>query len=194
MEPEISRKLFFDALRIRRVEERIVAVYSEWNMRCPVHLCIGQEAVSAAFGSALAEGDAVFSGHRAHGHYLAAGGNLKALWAEMCGKVGGCCRGKGGSMHLVDLPAGFWGSTPIVGGTIPVAVGAAFAFQMQGKDAVSVVFLGDGATEEGVFHESLQFAALKKLPVVFVCENNLYACQTSLAERQPPGREIFLLA
>jgi len=194
MTPEIRKKLFYKMLRIRRVEEKIVELYPEQEMRCPVHLSIGQEAVAAGVCGTLTPTDVVFSNHRAHGHYLAIGGNLNAFLAEMYGKATGCCQGKGGSMHLVDLSAGFMGSAPIVGGTIPVAVGAAFGAVMQGLNKVVVVFLGEGTTEEGVFHESLNFASLKKLPVVFVCENNFYSVYTGLEERQPAGREVYALA
>jgi pyruvate dehydrogenase E1 component alpha subunit len=142
----------------------------------------------------LTRDDYVLSNHRSHGHYLAKGGNLRAMMAEIYGKATGCCQGKGGSMHLVDLSAGFIGATPIVGSTIPIAVGTAFGTVMRGERRVSVVFLGDAATEEGVFHESLNFAALKKLPVVFVCENNLYSVYSPLSVRQPEGREIYRLA
>jgi len=192
--PDLRKQMFFNMLRVRRVEERIVELYPEQEMRCPVHLCIGQEAVATGVCANLASTDAVFSGHRAHGHYLAAGGDLKAFWAEMYGKVTGCCRGKGGSMHLIDLNAGFVGSTPIVASTIPIAVGAAFAAKMQGLSKVAVIFLGEGAAEEGVFHESMNFAALKQLPVIFICENNLYSVYTPLAERQPNDRQLSALA
>ncbi len=194
MTPELLKKLFFTMLRIRRVEEKIVELYPEQEMRCPVHLCIGQEAIASGVCAALNPTDAVFSGHRAHGHYLATGGDLKAFWAEMYGKVTGCCRGKGGSMHLVDLNVGFIGSTPIVASTIPIAVGAAFGSARQNLGKIVVVFFGEGATEEGVFHESLNFAKLKNLPIVFICENNLYSVYTPLTERQPPGREVYRLA
>lgn len=181
-------------LRIRLVEERIVALYPEQEMRCPVHLCIGQEAVAAGACAALGRRDYVFSGHRSHGHYLAKGGDLKAMLAEIYGKAAGCAGGKGGSMHLIDLEAGFLGATPIVGSTIPIAVGAAFGSTMRGEDLVTMVFLGDGAVETGVFYESLNFAALKKLPVIFVCENNLYSVYSPLQVRQPEGRPIAGIA
>ena len=194
MPPKLLKKLFFSMLRIRRVEEKIVELYPQQEMRCPVHLSIGQEAVATGVCAALTPTDAVFSNHRSHGHYLAAGGNLKAFLAEMYGKATGCCQGKGGSMHLVDLDAGFMGSAPIVGGTIPVAVGAALGATMQGLNQAVVIFFGEGTTEEGVFHESLNFASLKNLPIIFVCENNLYSVYTPLDERQPAGREVTALA
>lgn len=192
--PDLMKQMFFNMLRVRRVEEKIVELYPEQEMRCPVHLCIGQEAIATGVCANLTSTDAVFSGHRAHGHYLAMGGDLKAFWAEMYGKATGCCRGKGGSMHLIDLNAGFVGSTPIVASTIPIAVGAAFAAKMQGLNKVVVIFFGEGAAEEGAFHESMNFAALKQLPVIFVCENNLYSVYTPLAERQPPDRQLSVLA
>ena len=194
MPPELLKQLFFTMLRIRLVEEKIVELYPEQEMRCPIHLSIGQEAIAAGVCATLYPTDAVFSNHRAHGHYLAAGGNLKAFLAEMYGKATGCCQGKGGSMHLIDLEAGFMGSAPIVGGTIPVAVGAALGAVMQGLKKVVVVFFGEATTEEGVFHESANFAALKNLPVVFVCENNFYSVYTGMSERQPQGREVYALA
>jgi pyruvate dehydrogenase E1 component alpha subunit len=125
---------------------------------------------------------------------LAKGGDLKAMMAELYGKATGCSQGKGGSMHLVDLSAGFLGATPIVGSTIPIAIGVAFGSVMHGEQRVTVIFFGDAATEEGVFHESLNFAVLKRLPVIFVCENNLYSVYSPLSVRQPEGREIFELA
>jgi pyruvate dehydrogenase E1 component alpha subunit len=186
--------LHLHMVRIRLVEERIAKLYPEQEMRCPVHLCIGQEATAAGVCGALERRDWVFGTHRSHGHYLAKGGDLQAMVAEIYGKATGCCRGKGGSMHLVDLAAGFLGSTPIVAATIPTAVGAALASQMRGEDRVTVAFFGDAAIEEGVFHEALGFAVLRRLPVVFACENNQYSVYTSLAERQPAGRPICSLA
>ncbi len=190
---ETLLKLYRSMLLIRRAEEKIVELYPEQEMRCPTHLCIGQEAVSAGVCESLSQEDLVFSNHRAHGHYLAKGGSLKAMIAELYGKETGCSKGRGGSMHLTDLHANFVAATPLVGGTIPVAVGTAFASKLQGKKNISVAFFGDSAVEEGVFHEATNFAALHKLPVLFVCENNLYACQTHLKERQP-RREITKLA
>ena len=185
---------YYNMLRIRMVEERIADLYPEQEMRCPVHLCIGQEAVAVGVCTNLLKEDYVLSNHRSHGHYLAKGGSLKAMIAEMYGKATGCARGRGGSMHLIDLSAGFLGSAPIVASTIPIAVGAALGEKMRNKNIVSVVFFGDGAIEEGTFHESINFAVLKKLPVIFVCENNLYSLYSPLSVRQPERREIFMLA
>ncbi len=172
-------------LRIRRVEEALARRYREQQMRCPVHLCIGQEATAVGVVAALQTDDAVFSGHRAHGHYLAKGGDLPRMIAELYGRDTGCCAGRGGSMHLIDIDAGFLGSTPIVGGTVPLAVGAAWRARLQNTGQVTVVFFGDGCFEEGVLHESMNFASLHQLPVVFVCENNHYSVYTPLSERQP---------
>ncbi|MFZ5453717.1 MAG: thiamine pyrophosphate-dependent dehydrogenase E1 component subunit alpha [Thermodesulfobacteriota bacterium] len=194
MDAGTLKQLFYQMLRIRVVEEMIADLYPEQEMRCPVHLCVGQEAVSAGVCLNLTPDDYVLSNHRSHGHYLAKGGDLKAMMAEIYGKVTGCCLGKGGSMHLIDLPAGFLGAVPIVGSTIPMAVGAALGSTMLGEDRVTVVFFGEGATEEGVFHESLNFAVLKGLPVVFICENNFFSVYSPLSVRQPPGREIYRLA
>lgn len=183
---ESVRDLYSSMLRIRRVEETISRRYLEWQMRCPVHLSIGQEGVSSGVCLALKPTDWVFSGHRAHGAYLAKGGNLVAMLAEMYGRVTGCSSGIGGSMHLLDTRAGFMGAVPIVAATIPIAVGAAWGARLAGDNRVVAACFGDGAFEEGVMHEAMGFAVLHRLPVLFVCENNLYACQTSLAARQSP--------
>ncbi|MBI4394852.1 MAG: thiamine pyrophosphate-dependent dehydrogenase E1 component subunit alpha [Candidatus Omnitrophica bacterium] len=190
----ILQELYRRMLQIRKVEEKIAELYPEQEMRCPVHLCIGQEAIPVGVCANLLAEDCVLSAHRSHGHYLAKGGNLNAMMAELYGKKTGCSGGKGGSMHLVDIEAGFLGSTPIVGSTIPIAVGVAFASVSRGERRVVVVFFGEAAIEEGVFHESLNFAALKKLPVLFVCENNLYSVYSPLSVRQPNGREVYTLA
>lgn len=185
--------LLREMLRIRRIEEAIADRYAEQEMRCPMHLCIGQEAIAVGVCDALSNDDVMFSNHRAHGHYLAKGGSLNAMIAELYGRTTGCCGGRGGSMHLIDLDVGFLGATPIVGGTVPLAVGAAWAASLKEEKRVSVIFLGDGCFEEGVVHESLNFAALHKLPVVFVCENNRFSVYTRLNERQP-DRPIYKVA
>ncbi len=194
MEAETLKQLYYQMLRIRMIEEKIVELYPEQEIRCPVHLCIGQEAVAVGVCANLSGGDYVLSGHRSHGHYLAKGGDLKEMMAELYGKATGCSQGKGGSMHLVDLSTGFLGATPIVGSTIPIAVGVALGSVMHGDRRVTVIFFGEAATEEGVFHESMNFAVLKELPVIFVCENNLYSVYSPLSVRQPQGREVFWLA
>lgn len=167
------------------VEEKIVALYPEQEMRCPTHLSIGQEATAVGVSAQLKTSDLVFSGHRSHAHYLAKGGNLKSMLAELYGKVTGCARGKGGSQHLIDTACGFMGAAPILASTISVGVGAGWAAQMEGNGRVVVVYFGDGATEEGSFHEAMNFAGVKKLPVIFICENNLYSVHSALDIRQP---------
>ncbi len=184
MPPELKRQLLRAMLRIRRVEERIAELYAEQEMRCPCHLAIGQEAVAVGTCAPLVPGDTLFGTYRGHGLYLAKGGDLAALIAELYGKETGCTRGRGGSMQLIAPEAGLVCTSALVGGTIPMAVGAALSARYRGTRHVSVVVFGDGATEEGVFHESLNFASLKRLPVVFVCENNLYACYSHQRARQ----------
>lgn len=186
--------LYSEMLRIRLIEEAIADEYTKQEMRCPTHLCIGQEAIAAGVCNNLHIKDKVFSGHRAHGHYLAKGGDLNAFIAELYGCANGCSRGYGGSMHITDLDAGFVGSTPIVGGTIPLAAGSAWRSKLLGDDDISVVFFGDGCFEEGVLHESLTFAKLHQLPILFVCENNLYSVYTQLKERQSDSRSIAQIA
>ena len=181
-------------IRIRLVEEALANRYPEQQMRCPVHLSIGQEAVAAGVCAALEPRDRLLSTHRAHAHYLAKGGDLRAMIAEIYGKADGCTSGRGGSMHLVDLSVNMMGSTPIVGGTLPVALGFAFASWQAGTDELTAVFFGEGATEEGVFAECLNFAALKRLRVLFVCENNLYSVYSPLSVRQPPERDRGAIA
>ncbi len=182
---KLLSELYRSMLRIRRIEEAVADRYAEQQMRCPMHLCIGQEGIAVGVCQALRRDDAVFSNHRAHGHYLAKGGSVGGMIAELYGRATGCCGGRGGSMHLIDVDVSFMGATPIVGGTVPLAVGAAWAARLQGKDSVAVAFFGDGCFEEGVVHESLNFAALHKLPVLFVCENNNFSVYTPLLARQP---------
>lgn len=192
MKPDQLR-LLYSLLRIRRVEEALADRYAEQEMRCPMHLCIGQEVIAVGVCAALSLDDKVFSNHRAHGHYLAKGGDLNAMIAELYGRATGCCGGRGGSMHLIDLDVGFMGSTPIVGGTVPLAVGSAWAASLKRTNQVAVAFFGDGCFEEGVVHESMNFAALHKLPVIFVCENNDFSVYTHRNERQP-DRPIYRVA
>lgn len=191
-ENELNRSLLYQMLRIRQTQEKIAELYGEQEMRCPVHLCTGQEAVPVGVCHNLNTTDHVFSFHRSHGHYLAKGGSMKKLFAELYGKVTGSAQGKGGSMHLIDLESGFMGSTSIIAGTIPVAVGSALSSCMQGLNRVTVSFFGDAAIEEGLFHESVNFAVVHRLPVIFVCENNFYSVYAPLTVRQPQ-REIDTL-
>jgi len=177
-------------LRIRLVEESIADKYDEQKMRCPTHLSIGQEAISVGVCSNLSKEDTVLSTHRAHAHYLAKGGCLKSMLAEIYGKVTGCSKGMGGSMHLIDKSVGFLGSTAIVANTIPVAVGLALSIKIKQLKNISCVFFGDGAIEEGAFYESINFSIIHKLPVLFICENNFYSVYSGLEVRQPKGRKI----
>ncbi len=186
--------LYREMLRIRIIEEELARYYAEQEMRCPVHFCIGEEAVAVGICQALIPADTVMSNHRSHGHYLAKGGDLKRLVAELYGKASGCTSGKGGSMHLIDYNVNFLGAAPIVAETIPIAVGVAFSNKLKHRKSVSVVFFGDGATEEGLFYESLNFAALHCLPVLFVCENNLYSVYSRINVRQPASRKTYKVA
>jgi len=173
-------------LRIRTIELEIARRYHEGKMRTPVHLSVGQEAAAVGICAALKIRDQAVSTHRSHAHYLAMGGSLNAMIAELHGKDTGCSGGMGGSMHLVDRTCGFMGSTSIVGGTIPAGVGLAWAKKLRKEPGIVVVFHGDAAVEQGVWHESVNFASLHKLPVLFACENNSLSCFTHIAERQPP--------
>ena len=179
------------ASRIRAVEETIAQEYPNGEMRCPVHLSIGQELVSAVVGLNQQKQDTAVSSHRAHAHYLAKGGNLYRMIAEIYGKATGCCKGRGGSMHLIDLEVGFLGSSAIVGNSIPIGVGSGLTHKLNKSDALSFIFLGDGAIEEGSFYESVNFSVVQELPTVYVCENNLYSVYTGLNQRQPTERNIY---
>jgi TPP-dependent pyruvate/acetoin dehydrogenase alpha subunit len=181
---DIYSKLYRQLYRIRRVEEEIARVYPTNKIKSPVHLSIGQEAVAVGVCEVLRPEDVVFGSYRCHALYLAKGGDLRKMIAELYGKVSGCAKGKGGSMHLIDRAHGVMGASAVVATTIANAVGYAYAVKLQRRDAVVVSFFGDGATEEGAFHESMNFASLKALPIVFVCENNLYAIHTHLLQRR----------
>lgn len=182
---EVLKQLYKTMLRIRLFEDGIVELYAEQEMKTPVHLCIGQEAIAAGVCAHLKHEDHIFSTHRSHGHCIAKGMDMKPIAAELYGRSTGCSRGRGGSMHLTDPEYGIPGTTAIVGGSIPLAVGAALSAVKKAENRIAVAFFGDGATEEGAFHESLNYAALKRLPVVFVCENNFYATNSPLSARQP---------
>ena len=182
---DFERGLFRSMLRIRRIEEEIERRYHQDQMKTPIHLVIGQEATSVGCCAALDTADLLYSSHRTHGNYLAKGGSLTAMLCEMHCRANGCVGSRGGSMHLIDKGVGMAGTSAIVGGAVPIATGAALAAQMKGESHVVVVFLGDATTEEGVASESLNFATLKQLPVIFFCENNFYSVQSPLATRQP---------
>jgi len=190
MNKKILVKLFEQVFRTRSVEEEIAKRYKFGKMRCPTHLSIGQEGVSAALSLIMRKKDFAVSSHRAHAHFLAKGGSLKKMISEIYGKETGCSGGKGGSMHLVDLKSNFMGSTAIVGNTIPVGVGLGLSSIIKNKNQFSFIFFGDGAIEEGVFYESVNFAIVKKLPVIFICENNFYSVYSHLKVRQPKKRRI----
>jgi pyruvate dehydrogenase E1 component alpha subunit len=182
-------ELFRRMLRIRLIEEEIERRYHQDQMKTPIHLVIGQEATAVGACAALRTSDLAYSSHRTHGVYLAKGGDLKAMLSEMHCRANGCAASRGGSMHLIDFNVGMAGTSAIVAGSVPIATGAALAAKMQGSDRVVMVFFGEAATEEGVVSECLNFAALKRLPIVFFCENNFYSVQSPLAVRQP-AREL----
>lgn len=190
MNLQLGLRLLRHMRRIRAVEEEIAERYPAGKIRCPTHLSIGQEGVPAGIAECVKSTDFAVSTHRGHAHYLAKGGNLKAMIAEIYGKATGCSRGKGGSMHLMDLSVSFMGTSAIVGNSIPLGVGLALSAQIKGTDQISCIFLGDGAVEEGVFYESVNFSAVRKLPVLFICENNQYSVYSPLSVRQPNGRSI----
>ncbi len=171
-------------VRIRQVEERIAERYAEDRMKCPVHLSIGQEAAAVGACAHLEKSDVIYSTHRCHAHYLAKGGDMKKMIAEMYGKETGCAHGRGGSMHLIDASCGMYGTSAIVCGSMPLPVGAALAFKQRGERRVGVAFFGDAAVEPGVFHECMNFAVYHKLPVIFFCENNDYSTMARRFERQ----------
>jgi pyruvate dehydrogenase E1 component alpha subunit len=181
---EVLRWMHRRMVLIREAEEVIAHYYHEQEMRCPTHLCVGQEAVPVGLCAALRPDDYAFGTYRSHGIYLAKGGDLEAMVAELYGKVTGVARGKSGSMQLIAPEVGFLCASALVGGTVPQAVGAGLAIKLRHEDRVSVAFFGDAATEEGVWHEAMNFASLKKLPVIFLCENNFFAVYTHISERQ----------
>ncbi len=184
MDVAAVREKYRTMVRVRLFEERVAQLVETGEVRTPCHLYIGQEAIAVGVCAALEDRDYVWGGHRSHGHYLAKGGDLRAMMAEIFGKATGCSGGRGGSMHLVAPEVGILGTVPLVAATIPLAVGAGMAAKLRRDGRVSVAFFGDGATEEGPFHESLNFAALYRLPVIFVCENNFYASHMQLFERR----------
>jgi pyruvate dehydrogenase E1 component alpha subunit len=169
-------------IRIRRCEESLVEPILNGDVKCPVHLYSGEEAIAVGVCASLKQTDYVFGNHRSHGHYLAKGGAVGPMIAEIFGKKTGCSGGRGGSMHVIDPEVGMMGAAPIVGGTISLALGAALASRIRKDDRVSVSFFGDGATGEGVLYEALNFSALKNLPILFVCENNFYSTHLPIRE------------
>jgi len=187
-------KLYIKMLRIRKIEEKISSTYHEQEMRCPIHLSIGQEAIAVGVCENLNSKDKIVTAHRSHAHFLAKGGSLRGMIAELYGKETGCAKGLGGSMHLIDLKAGVYAAVPIVGSTIPIGTGIAWANKLKKNKDIVVAFFGDGATEEGVFFESLDFAALHNLPILFICENNEYSVYSHISKRQSSKRDIVKIA
>ena len=174
--------LYTEMLRINIIEESFVEPIKNQIIKTPAHLCVGQEAVAVGVCSQLNKTDYIYGNHRSHGHYLAKGGDLKKMISEIYCKETGCAKGRGGSMHLVDIDNGIMGIVPIVGGTISLATGTALSSKIKDDNRVTISFFGDGATGEGVLYESLNFAALNKLPIIYVCENNLYSTHLPLNE------------
>lgn len=189
---DFLNELYKTMLRIRLCEESIVTPILNREIICPCHLYSGQEAIATGMGASLTKRDYAFSNHRSHGHFIAKGGSIEEMFAEIYCRETGCSRGRGGSMHLIDPDVGMLGSAPIVSGTISMALGAALASFIKQEDRVTVTFFGDGATGEGVLYESMNYAALMKLPIIFVCENNLYATHMPIKECrvQKPIRSI----
>lgn len=183
MDDENLIELYKMMLKIRMVENRIADEYKYDEIKTPIHLSIGQEAIAAGVCIHLRKDDYIFETHRSHAQYLAKGGDLKKMIAELYLRKTGCSHGRGGSMHLVAPEVGILGSSAIVGGDIPLGTGTALASKLRKDDKVTVVFFGDGAVDEGTFHESLEFAALKNLPVVYICENNHYAINSAESQR-----------
>jgi pyruvate dehydrogenase E1 component alpha subunit len=175
---------------VRQVEEFISSMYQESTFRCPVHLSIGQEAIAVGVCSNLKREDKVISTHRSHAHYLAKGGDLASMFAEMMGKPSGCSLGRGGSMHLFDQKEGFFGSIPIVGSSLPIATGIAYAQKIGNKDQITVSFQGDAAFETGQFHESLNFVSSFNIPILIIMENNKYSTYSPIKDRQSLNMDL----
>lgn len=183
-------ELYRIMLTIRKVEQKIGDEYKNDEMKTPIHLSIGQEAISAGVCINLRKDDYVFGTHRSHAQYIAKGGDVKKMIAELYLRKTGCSNGRGGSMHLLAPEIGIFGSTAIVGGNLPLGTGTALASKLSNNGRVTAVFFGDGAVDEGTFHESINFAALKKLPVIYICENNAYAINSHHHQRHP-NRDIY---
>ncbi|MFI4987728.1 MAG: thiamine pyrophosphate-dependent dehydrogenase E1 component subunit alpha [Alphaproteobacteria bacterium] len=190
MSAEELRRLYRSVHRLRRTEETLAELYREQEMRTPTHFGIGQEAVASGVCEALKRDDVVYSHHRCHNHYLAKGGSIEGLAAELYGRETGCSRGRGGSVHLTARDKGFMVSSAIVGETVAVATGSALAFKMDGVPRIAVTFFGEATCEEGIIYECLNYASIRRLPVFFVCENNLYSTESPLSVRQPAGTDL----
>ena len=192
MKKQIYKKILENLILIRKTEELISREYDKNNFRCPVHLSIGQEGISAPINLIFNNSDLLVSSHRAHAHYIGKGCSVKKLLAEISGLVG-CSGGIGGSMHLTDKSKGFIMSTAIVANSIPIGVGLSLSQKLEKKKNITLIFFGDGATEQGTFYESINFAALKNLPCLFICEDNLYSVYSSLKERQPKRKLLKMI-
>jgi TPP-dependent pyruvate/acetoin dehydrogenase alpha subunit len=190
LSPNLEISLYRNMLRIRNAELALAELYKEKDIRTPTHFGVGQEGVAVGVCDALSKEDVVYSHHRCHTHYLAKGGSLLGIVAELYGREDGCSRGRGGSVHLTDRSVGFIGSSPILGQSAALAVGSALAFNMDGVQRVATAFFGDGACEEGVMYECFNYASIKKLPVLFVCENNFYGAESPLKTRQPEDTQL----
>lgn len=187
---ETEVQLYRQLIRVRHAEETLAALYKEKEMRTPTHFGVGQEAVAVGVCAALRKDDVVYTHHRSHTHYLAKGGSLLGLTAELYGREAGCSRGRGGSVHLTDRSVGMMGSSPILGEGIALAVGSALAFKMDGQPRVATSFFGEGTFDEGIIYECFNYASVNKLPALFVCENNFYATESPMEVRQPAGTEL----
>jgi TPP-dependent pyruvate/acetoin dehydrogenase alpha subunit len=187
---DLEINLYRKMLRIRNAEITLAELYKEKEMRTPTHFGVGQEGVAVGVCNALRNDDVVYTHHRCHTHYLAKGGSLLGLVAELYGREDGCSRGRGGSVHLTDRSVGLIGSSPILGQGVALAVGSALAFKMDGVKRVATTFFGEGTCDEGIMYECFNYASIKKLPVLFVCENNFYATESHLATRQPGGTQL----
>ncbi len=187
---QVQTRFYRAMLRIRRTEEILADEYRQGTMRTPTHFGIGQEGPAVGVCEALESRDVAYSHHRCHTHYLAKGGSLLGLVAELLGREDGCSRGRGGSVHLTDRRVNFLGSSPILGQAMALATGSALAFKMDGAPRIAVAFFGEGAFDEGSAYECLNYASVRKLPVLYVCENNLYATESPLSVRQPEGTDL----
>lgn len=187
---ETEARLYQAMYRIRHAEESLAELYKEKEMRTPTHFGIGQEAIAVGVCEALNPDDVAYSHHRCHTHYLAKGGSLLGLIAELYGRTAGCSRGRGGSVHLTDRAAGFIGSSPILGQSVALATGSALAFRMDAAPRIAVAFFGEAVCEEGVVYEAVNYASVNRLPVLYVCENNFYSTESPLSTRQAPGTEL----
>ncbi len=182
---DILIKMMNKMILIRKAEEKISDNVENGTIKCPCHLAIGQEAIAVAAALSMKDGDKAFGAHRSHAHFLALNDDTFSLFAEVLGRVDGCSKGMGGSMHIIDKSNGFYGSVPIVGATIPMATGAGLSISLKESSNLSISYFGDGACEEGVLHESLNLASVMNLPTVFICENNLFSSHLRIDQRQP---------